>query len=276
MSTAVLNCPAQRFLPWAGANVKNAPRVGELLSGCKYVGIWFVGGFSEVPHIDARIIVVNDLHRDAINLGKMVATRRRDILAVLRWLPVSDYSREQAVAYMRECATRDDSQADIHRAIAYFVTQWMGRSGQSGTDKELSGGVPIRTNANGGGTAQRHWSAVRSLAQWGEVMRRCDFESMDWTEFTKTYCKDEEGHGYYADPPGWPGAKVEYTHTFVEKDHRAFAARVSQYRKARVVVRYGDHPLIRELYPEPEWMWHLMDGRNQGNNAVREALIVRN
>lgn len=57
---------------------------------------------------------------------------------------------------------------------------------------------------------------------------------------------------------------------------RELAENLSQYRHSRVVVRYGDHPLIRELYPEPEWTWHLMDGRNQGNNAVREALIVRN
>lgn len=276
MSTAALDCPAQRFLPWAGANTANAHRVGELLAGCKYVAIPFVGGFTEVPHITARIIVVNDRHADVINLAKMVATRRKDILAVLRWLPVSDQARNEAVQYMKTRAYREDAQAPIHRAIAYFVTQWMGRSGQAGTDKEFGGSVPFRTNANGGGTAQRYWSAVKSLAQWGEVMRRCDIQSLDWTEFMAKYGKDEPGHGYYADPPSWPGAKVEYTHGFKDRDHRELAANLGQYQTARVVVRYGDHPLIRELYPDGEWTWHLMDGRNQGNNAVREALIVRN
>jgi DNA adenine methylase len=273
MSTDMIS---QRLLPYAGANTANAHRVGELLAGCKYVAIPFVGGFTEVPHITARMIVVNDLHKDVINLGKMVATRRKDMLAVLRWLPVSDRARAESVAYMRSRENSDDAQASVHRAIAYFVTQWMGRSGQAGTDKELAGGVPTRTNANGGGTAQRYWSAVKSLAQWGIVMRRCDFETLDWREFAAKYMGDFDGHGYYLDPPSWPGAKVEYTHGFAESEHRYLADTMNSYRKARIVVRYGDHPLIRELYPEGEWTWHLMDGRNQGNNAVREALIVRN
>lgn len=271
MSTAALDCPAQRFLPWAGANTKNAQIVGALLGDCKFAGVVFVGGFSEVPFIRARIIVVNDLHGEAINLGKMVATRRKSILAVLRWLPVSDRIRREAIETMRQ------TDNDLHRAICYFATQWMGRSGQAGTPKELSGSVPVRTNANGGGTAQRYWSAVRSLAEWGQVMRRCDFESLDWQAFLDKYGNDEPGHGYYLDPPSWPGAKVEYTHSFTHDDHRMLAERLAGYRNARIVVRYGDHPLIRELYPEDQgWTWHLMDGRNQGNNAVREALIARN
>lgn len=275
MSTTALDCPAQRFLPWAGANTANAHRVGELLAGCKYVAVPFVGGFTEVPHITARIIVVNDKHEDVINLGRCVANpeSRRRILRALRFLPVCSEVRDWACDLVETHPGYTDRE---ERALAYFVSQWMGRSGQSGTPSELSGNVPVRTNANGGGTAQRYWTAVRSLAEWGAVMRRCDFESLDWRMFGAKYMGDFGGHGYYLDPPSWPGAKVQYTHGFTEEDHRDLADTLNSYRHARIVVRYGDHPLIRELYPESEWTWHLMDGRNQGNNAVREALIVRN
>lgn len=267
---------SERLLPWAGANTANAQAVGELLQGLRYVAVPFVGGFCEIPHIKARQIVVNDLHKDCINLGRQVATRRRDLLRLLRWMTVSRDTRQRCINQLI-CPDDGSLQADLRRAVAYFASQWMGRSGASGTDQELRGGVPVRRNANGGGTAQRYWTAVRGLAEWGETMRRCDFESLDWAQFLDQYGQDLEGHGIYADPPSWPGARVRYSHAFTHDDHRSLADRLRGYRRARVVVRYGDHPLIRDLYREADgWRWQEALGRNQANREVVEVLIVRN
>lgn len=273
MSTAALDCPAQRFLPWFGANTGNAETAGELLTDCKYVVVMFAGSMAEVPHIAAREILVNDKHRDVMNLAAVVAdpVQLKALRRILDWSPLCDSVRQQAIDYCKANPT----QMGVERAAAYFIVHWMGRSGHAGKAKEFNGAVPIRTNANGGGTAKRYDSALRSLWAWHRVMRRCNFECLDWNELLDKYGGDDEWRGIYADAP-WPDAGEKYLHKFTEKDHRALATRLSGYRKARVVVRYGDHPLIRELYPEGEWTWHLMDGRNQGNNAVREALIVRN
>lgn len=63
---------ADRFLPWFGANVQGAPKVGALMRGLPYVAVAFAGGMSEVKEFEAREIVVNDVHADAINLGRVV------------------------------------------------------------------------------------------------------------------------------------------------------------------------------------------------------------
>jgi DNA adenine methylase len=41
-----------------------------------------------------------------------------------------------------------------------------------------------------------------------------------------------------------------------------------------VVVRFGDHPLIRELYPESHWTWVRQTSRAQSNDDVREVLLL--
>lgn len=266
-----LDCPTQRFLPWFGANTANAERAGELLGDVKFAVVMFAGSLSEVPHISAREIVVNDKHQDVINLATVVAdpVQLRELRRKLEWSPLCEATRQRAIDFCRD----NPDATGVERAAAYFIVHWMGRSGHAGKAKEFSGNVPIRTNANGGGTAKRYWSAVRSLWEWNRAMQRCNFEALDWQPLLEKYGGDDAWRGIYADPP-WPDAGREYLHKFAEADHRALAEKLNSYRHARIVVRYGDHPLIRRLYPETFWTWHRMDGRNQGNNAVSEALIV--
>ena len=63
---------SQRFVQWFGSNSENAAEVGRLLEGCRFVGIPFAGGMSEVPFITAKQILANDLHRGVINLARVV------------------------------------------------------------------------------------------------------------------------------------------------------------------------------------------------------------
>ena len=49
---------------------------------------------------------------------------------------------------------------------------------------------------------------------------------------------------------------------------------LGEYRETRVVVRYGDHALIRELYPHEKWVWHELTGRTSANKGKAEVLLV--
>lgn len=42
----------------------------------------------------------------------------------------------------------------------------------------------------------------------------------------------------------------------------------------RVVCRWYDTPLIRELYPEGPWSWHRLVGRKQTNAPGPEVLLT--
>lgn len=79
-------------------------------------------------------------------------------------------------------------------------------------------------------------------------MRRCEFVRMDAFEFLEK-CKDTRETGIYVDAP-WPDDGDRYKHKFSEGDQRRLAAKLARFERARVVIRFGDHPLIRELYPE--------------------------
>src|SRR5687767_7607129 len=62
--------------PWFGSARMIAPLIAKELRGCKWVGVPFAGGMSELAHIKASTIVVSDLHRHVINLARVVAERR--------------------------------------------------------------------------------------------------------------------------------------------------------------------------------------------------------
>lgn len=49
---------------------------------------------------------------------------------------------------------------------------------------------------------------------------------------------------------------------------------LEKYARARVVVRYGDHPLIRKLYSGRKWVWREVSGRTQTNADKAEVLIL--
>lgn len=87
-------------------------------------------------------------------------------------------------------------------------------------------------------------------------------------------CHDLAKHGIYADSP-WPKDGDNYKHGFSEAQQRQMAGRLYQFEQSRVVVRYGDHPLIRELYSERDWEWNLFQGRTQANKSKVEVLLVR-
>lgn len=266
--------------PWFGSNRMLASTVGSELEGCSWVGVPFAGGMAELQHINARTIIVSDLHKHVINLARVVKdpALRQNLVRRLDRLPfhadVLDDAQEWCKIH-EPCIT---SQPDLDAAENYFVACWMGRSNLSGTGNEFHGRISVRWNANGGDSNVRYRNAYRSLAQFTRTFQRCTFETMDAIKFNER-TEDTEGHGLYEDPP-FPqvGRRYRYSSGKNSEQEREFHTRlrdsVRRFRKTRVVMRFYDHPLIRELYPQDDWTWLFLKGRTQANKEGAEVLLI--
>jgi len=268
---------SDRLLPWFGSCTENAATVGKALEGCRFACLPFAGGMSEVPFITAKQILANDRHRHAINLCAVVANDdlRAMLVKAADEMPyhpdILSLAQQQAASFGGEPFTTPNYDA----ALAYFVAIWMGRGGKAGTTGELSGALPIRWNANGGGSNRRYRTAIEALDGWGETFRRCEFTCMDAFDFLAKV-PDTPETGVYSDA-NWPDAGEEYLHKIDSAGQHKLADDLRRFSKARVVVRFGEHELIRQLYQESDgWTWHPMESRNQANDIKPEFLIVRN
>ncbi len=261
--------------PWFGGNRMNAGAVGELLAGCRWVGIPFAGSMAELTEITAGTIVVGDLHRHVINLANVLKDPYMGP-RLIRRLKREAFHPDTLGASQEWCNHRTERPAldnrDVEAARHYFIASWMGRSHKAGTNNEFNGGLSTRWNANGGDSNLRYRNAVRSLNAWRRILQRCSFSVLDVFEFLGR-CEDNERHGIYCDPP-FPGPGAKYKHKFTPAQHRRLAGVLAGFTSARVVCRFYDHPLIRELYPAPAWTWHEIGGRTQHNTEGPEVLIV--
>lgn len=271
---------SERLLPWFGSNSENAADAGVMLRGCRWVGIPFGGGMSEVPYIEARQILVNDRHRHVINLCCVLQddAKRQWLIEQADAMPYHPdmlaTAQRKALEFADAMERGETLKSGHEAALAYFVACWMGRGGKAGTAAEFDGELPIRWNANGGGSNRRYRTAIEALDVWGEAFRRCEFVCLDGFEFLAK-CRDEPETGLYVDAP-WPDAGEEYRHRFGEADQRRLAEVLRGFGQSRVVLRFGEHPLIRELYREADgWVWHPLTSRNQANRVKPEFLIVR-
>lgn len=266
------------LVPWFGTNRMTAANVADKLSGLSWLGVTFAGGMSELAHVSCRSIVVNDLHKHVVNLAVQVARHGKDrLVQMLDDLPFHPdvLAGAQVMCKAIERGAIDPCTEDekLHWAAGYFITAWMGRSAKAGTVDEFSGNLSTRWTSSGGDSNTRYRSAIQSIEAWQRVMQRCNFSVLDFRDFL-VKCKDETKHGVYSDPP-FPDATDSYKHNFTEKDHRDLADLHGRFQATRVVVRYYDHPLIRELYPTGRWTWHEFPGRKQSNAEAPEVLITR-
>ncbi|MGH7130999.1 MAG: hypothetical protein ACREJO_03535 [Phycisphaerales bacterium] len=285
--------------PWFGGNRSGAGEVGKLLGRLAWCGVVFAGGCAELPEIDARAGVANDLHCHLINLARVV----KDDRLVVEMLELVDGMLFHPVEYAEaqtRCVARvkgaevaalpggagglfggEDEPApaammmpDVQWAADYFACCWMGRGGSAGRDTEFQQGQALRWTPSGGGSAKRWRSAVESLRAWCHALKLWEFTRLDAFEFL-AQCRDMAGVGIYADAP-WPDDGDRYEFKFDTAKQRRLAKVLTGFTTARVVVRFGDHPLIRELYTEADgWRWHALESKNQQGNAVAEVLLVR-
>lgn len=253
-----------------------AEAVGRELQGSSWVGIPFAGGMAELLHITARTVVVSDKHWQIINLAETAAdpVLGPQLYRRLRRKLFHGVSLSQAQQECRYCWTeRPEIVPSLDAAEDYFVAVWMNRSALAGTDGEFKGNLPVRWNANGGDSAIRYQSAVKSLLTFRRFLERCNFVCMDCFEFIAKV-KDEVGNALYCDPP-WIDDGNNYKHKFTDKNHADLSLELLRFKVAKIVMRFGDHPRVRELYPETHWRRVEISGRTQANNEKKELLLVR-
>jgi hypothetical protein len=276
--------------PWFGSNRSCAAEAGRELAGLSWVGVVFAGGMSEIPFIGARSLVINDLHSALINLGRVVASP--DLFPAFQqategklFHPI-ELQDAQCRCLEREAAIENARGAglfggpvttckvpDVAWAVDYWVAVWMGRSANAGTDGEFRGNLSVRMNANGGDSAVRYRSATGSLPAWHRLLLRANFKSQDCFEFIDSV-GDEQGHGLYCDPP-FPGPGYSYKHKFTAAMHRRLAEKLAAFQRTRVVCRFYEHELVRELYPASRWTFRAVKGgRTQANEAGAELLLI--
>lgn len=269
--------------PWFGSARLLGPAVGQLLKGANWVGIPFAGSMAEIPHIRARTIVVNDLHKGVITLARVVADESLGPKLYRRLrrhaLHPDDLAESQSVCRMMEEVSDScdalDEETILRWAEHMFVASWLARSGSAGTKSEFDAKLALRWAAGGGDSAVRFQSAIRSINAWRRSLRRATFSSVDAFAFLAK-CKDLPQHAIYCDQPfpGGPGDKYKYHFTL--KQTEQLSQELLRFGQARVVSRFYDHPIVRDLYPESEWTWHHLSGRKQTNAAAPEVLLVRN
>lgn len=275
---------------WYGSNRILAPHVGKALEGCGWVGIPFVGGGTEILQIKARTIQCNDLHRHAINSFRVIANE--SMLPELIKLLESELFHPDALnAAQIRCAARETTDngplfgslpdpagwnevPDVRWAADYLICSWMSRHGSAGTKNEFSAPQSLRWDAGGGGSSTHYLSMIGSLQAWSSHLQRCDFSTLDFREFLKK-CRDMAGVGIFCDPP-FPGPGDLYKHRFTVQDHRDLARILGDFHIARIVCRFYEHPLVRELYPEGRWKYLRLEGRKQTNDSAPELLIIGN
>jgi hypothetical protein len=269
--------------PWFGSARLLGPAVGQLLEGANWVGVPFAGSMAEIPYIRARTIVVNDLHKGVITLARIVAdeTLGPTLYRRLRRhaLHPDDLTESQSICRNMEehadCRDALDEETILRWAEAMFVASWLARSGSAGTKSEFDATLSLRWAAGGGDSAVRFQNAIRSINAWRRSLRRATFSSIDAFAFLEK-SKDVPQHAIYCDQPfpGGPGDKYKYHFTLQQT--KRLSVELLRFRQARVVSRFYDHPIVRELYPATEWTWHHLSGRKQTNQAAPEVLLVRN
>lgn len=303
-SSNVKSMSTKAIAGWFGANRMLAPTVGRQLGPVEWCGVPFCGGCSELPYIRARSGIASDKHRHLVNMSKVV--RDGDLRAdLIRRLEATLFHPDELREAQDRClkreadadgassaaahqgtlwapaatpavavpADRQSAGPDVDWAYDYFIVCWMGRGGQAGTPGEFRQGISVRWDAGGGDSCTRFRSATASLEAWGKVMQPWTFQVSDAFDFLAA-CKDRKGHGLYIDSP-WPVAGEGYRHRFSEDDQGRLADVLAHYEETRVVVRFGDHPLIRRLYPEgSRWTWVRQTSRDQANQELAEVLIL--
>lgn len=277
---------------WYGRDGAVIDRVAELLDGCRWIGVPFAGGMGSLAKLRCNQGVASDLHRHVINLARVIADpghadRLMDQLMAMplhpdalgmakkRCFERENHLHDLALWRRPVNGKVDVIPPDVEWAADYFIVSWMSRAGSAGTDSEFgAGGISVRWSAEGGSSSSRWRAAVESIPEWADVLKRWTFEVLDVFDFLEK-CYDSVETGLYLDQP-FPGAGDKYVHKFTPAMHKRLADRLLRFESTRIVVRFHEDPLIRELYADPRWKVVGLKGRAQTNEERDELLLVLN
>lgn len=241
-----------------------------------------------------------DIHEDLVNLARIIQDPQlgpklyRSLRRVLNHevlfkeakaaIEAHDVEQLQAIGLFGTGQTSADEMDAFQRAVAFFVVSWQGRNGVAGTER-VNYQTAIRWTSGGGHGAIRFAGAVQSIPHWRRRMRDITIVDRDVFEvLTKT--EDEDLTTIYIDPPyvrdgvGRSGS-CAYLHDFEPKHHQRLHAQLSRFKKARVVISYYDHQVLREWYAgwtvlecTTQKNLHVQNRRGVGRCEAPEVLII--
>lgn len=245
--SALADMKITALAPWFGGKRTLAPVIVQEMG--RHSSYWdLMCGSLAVPFAKpkSREETINDLHGDAVNLARVLASDQ--------WWEVCDRIERTVFceSLFEDSAGRlgEDRGDEIQRAYDYLAVSWMGLNGVAGTSK-TNANFCVRYTSNGGDPAKRWRSVGESLPIWHErllgmrILRRDAFILLERIE-------DKDGTVIYIDPP-----YVKKSHSYLfdfdksddpVKKHRQLAALASRFKKTRVVISYYDDPLVDELY----------------------------
>lgn len=266
------------ILPWFGGKRTLAPKIVQELG--KHSGYWepFCGSLAVLlAKPESSHETVNDLHGDLINLARVIADDSLYLQLYDRASRVlcDEKRRNESINALRSSTT------PVDRAFHYFVIQWMGRNGFSGTVGCEKSSFAVRWTPNGGHGGQRFASAVNSIPAWHERLRRVTILQRDAFEVIDKI-NDQPKVSIYVDSP-YIVKNATYEHDFTPADHKRLAASLARFKEARVVVSYYAHPDLETLYPRNQWTHrdctmnkglHNAGKRGTTGKAAPEVLII--
>jgi len=268
-------------LPVFGSDAGVAEYLASILDHCRHVTILFAGSMSILPYISASHVVAADLNLYAINYYKCLKGVKgekiqKDLIDLCNLTLAHPHEIETA----RSLLANPDAGPLLH-AWAYWAQCWLCRKGTGGTKSEDTAKMSLRRTAVGGSNASRLRSAISDLNEWANEFKRCEFECAD---FMATLAKvaDKPKIGIYSDYV-WLGAGDKYKHNAKNRDaernvdsHEELRDGLAKFEQTSILVRYDDHPRVRELYSGDNWLITEGTSRTQANKLIGELWITRN
>jgi DNA adenine methylase len=264
--------------PWFGGKRTIAPTIVRELG--KHSAYWepFCGSLAVLlDKPESSHETVNDLHADLINLARVIADERlyADLQSRLSRVLFDEHRRDESISALPKATDQVD------RAFHYFIINWFGRNGFSGTVGNEKSSFAVRWTPGGGHGGQRFASAADSIPAWHERLRRVTILNRNAFEVISKI-DDHERVAIYCDPP-YLEKNGRYEHDFSSGDHARLAELLARFQKARVVVSYYQHPQLEILYKRDRWTHrdctiskglHNAGKRGQTGTAAPEVLIL--
>lgn len=190
---------------------------------------------------------INDLNGDLINLARVLADEATAVALynrLMRFVMHEEIFHEAAARWRARGRQPSPELPDIDLAADFMVCSWFGRNGV-GTSS-YNQGFCVSYTVNGAHAATRWRSTVDSIPAWHHRLRCVTILNRDAFALLERI-EDARGTSIYIDSP-YIEKGAKYIHDFAAEDHRRLATSLSRFERARVIVSYYDHPVVRKLY----------------------------
>lgn len=234
-------------ISWVGGKTQLAPVIVSLMPQHDHYVEVCCGSlqvfFAKPP---SPLETINDKNGDLMNFWLVCRDHLDEFKQKVKWTP---YSRRLFEIWNAEPLPDDP----VERAARWFYLNCARYSAV------FHGGwsyLKIKSDC-GSPPARRFRSRIGRLEAVRERLADVQIECADYSDVIERFGAGERNL-LYIDPP-YVGSEAHYEELFTTEDHENLAALLRK-AEARIILSYGDHPVVRELYKE----WY-----------IREVSVVR-